>query len=86
MIVWIGKTLALAIHDRQLAEHGGIPGVRDEGLLDSALARPEHRYSYGDPPPDLAELAASIAFGHGNRKASRRVRSPCVTQHPWIWA
>ena len=63
MIVWIGKTLALAIHDRQLAEHGGIPGVRDEGLLDSALARPEHRYSYGDPPPDLADLAASLAYG-----------------------
>ena len=63
MIVWIGKTRALAIHDRQLAEHGGIPGVRDEGLLDSALARPEHRYSYGDPPPDLADLAASLAFG-----------------------
>lgn len=63
MIVWINRTLALAIHDRQLAEHGGSSGVRDEALLDSALARPQQRYAYGDPPPDLAELAASLAFG-----------------------
>ncbi len=63
MILWINKTLALAIHDRQLAEHGGGSGVRDEGMLDSALARPQQRHAYGDPPPDLAELAAALAFG-----------------------
>ena len=63
MIVWITRSLALAIHDRQLAEHGGGSGVRDEGLLESALARPQQRYTYGDPPPDLADLAASLAFG-----------------------
>lgn len=63
MIVWIDKALALALHDRQLAEHGGGAGVRDEGMLDSALARPQQRHAYGDPPPDLAELAASLAFG-----------------------
>lgn len=63
MIVWISKTLALAIHDRQLAEHGGSSGLRDEGLLDSALARPQQLHSYGDPPPDLADLAASLAYG-----------------------
>lgn len=63
MIIWISRTLALAIHERQLAEHGGIPGVRDEGLLDSALARPQQLHAYGDPPPDLADLAASLAFG-----------------------
>ncbi len=63
MIVWISKRLALAIHDRQLAEHGGGTGVRDEELLDSALARPQQRFAYGDPPPDLAALAASLAFG-----------------------
>jgi death-on-curing protein len=70
MIVWISKRLALAIHDRQLAEHGGGTGVRDEALLDSALARPQQLFAYGDPPP----LAASLAFGlarnrpfiHGN--------------------
>ncbi|TDK26005.1 type II toxin-antitoxin system death-on-curing family toxin [Luteimonas aestuarii] len=63
MIVWISKALALAIHERQLAEHGGGSGVRDEGMLDSALARPQQLHTYGDPPPDLAGLAASLAFG-----------------------
>jgi death-on-curing protein len=63
LIVWIGKPIALAIHDRQLAEHGGSGGVRDETLLDSALARPQQLHAYGDPPPDLADLAASLAFG-----------------------
>lgn len=63
MATWIEKGLVLAIHDRQLAEHGGNPGVRDEGLLDSALARPQQLHAYGDPPPDLAALAASLAFG-----------------------
>ena len=63
MIAWIGKPLALAIHNRQLAEHGGATGVRDEALLDSALARPQQLHAYGDPPPDLAALAASVAFG-----------------------
>ena len=63
MIVWIEKKFALAIHDRQLAEHGGSSGVREEALLDSALARPQQLFAYGDPPPDLAALAASLAFG-----------------------
>jgi death on curing protein len=63
MIVWIERRLALAIHDRQLAEHGGSSGVRDENLLESALARPQQLYAYGDPPPDLADLAASLAYG-----------------------
>ena len=63
MIIWISKALALAIHDRQLAEHGGGGGVRDEGMLDSALARPQQLHAYGDPPPDLVRLAASVAFG-----------------------
>lgn len=63
MIVWIGKPLALLMHDRQLAEHGGSTGTRDEGLLDSALARPQQLQAYGEPQPDLADLAASLAFG-----------------------
>ena len=63
MIVWLEKALVLAIHDRQLAEHGGSAGVRDETLLESALARPQQLFAYGDPPPDLAELAACLAFG-----------------------
>ena len=63
MIVWISRAFALAIHERQLAEHGGGNGVRDEALLESALARPQQLFAYGDPPPDLAALAASLAFG-----------------------
>jgi death-on-curing protein len=63
VIVWLEKALVLAIHDRQLAEHGGSAGVRDEGLLESALARPHQLYTYGDPAPDLAGLATSLACG-----------------------
>ena len=63
MSVWIERALALAIHDRQLAEHGGGGGVRDDSLLASALARPRQLLAYGDPPPDLAALAASLAHG-----------------------
>ena len=63
MIAWLGKALVLAIHDRQLAEHGGTGGVRDEGLLESALARPRQLHAYGDPAPDLADLAAALAYG-----------------------
>ena len=63
MISWLTKALVLAIHDRQLAEHGGSAGVRDEGLLESALARPQQLHAYGDPAPDLADLAAALASG-----------------------
>jgi death-on-curing protein len=63
IIIWIERPLAIAIHERQLAEHGGGIGVRDDNLLDSALARPQQRHAYGDPPPDLADLAAALAFG-----------------------
>lgn len=63
MIVWITRALALAIHERQLAEHGGGIGVRDEALLESALAGPQQLHAYGNPSPDLADLAASLAYG-----------------------
>src|SRR4051812_28810146 len=59
--MWLAKADALAIHDRQLAEHGGGSGVRDDGMLESALARPVNRWSYGDEDP--ASLAAAYAFG-----------------------
>lgn len=61
--IWIDKELAIAIHRRQLAEHGGQDGVRDEGLLDSALARPRHLFAYTNPTPDVPTLAAAYAFG-----------------------
>lgn len=63
MIIWIERPLVTAIHERQLAEHGGGTGVRDESLLDSALARPQQFHAYGNPPPNIADLAASLAFG-----------------------
>jgi death-on-curing protein len=57
---WIGIELSLAIHDRQLAEHGGGEGVRDRGMLESALARPINKWTYGESDPGA--LAAAYAF------------------------
>ena len=59
--VWLDATDALAIHDRQLAEHGGGTGVRDPGMLESALGRPINRWAYGED--DRCVLAAAYAFG-----------------------
>jgi death on curing protein len=59
--LWLSPTLILAIHDEQLAEHGGSMGLRDAGLLDTVLARPLSRAGYGEP--DIAELAAVHALG-----------------------
>jgi death-on-curing protein len=73
---WITKTLLLAIHGRLLAEHGGAIGLRDEGLLESALASPRNRFEYGET--DVFELAAAYAFAltsnhpfvDGNKRAA----------------
>lgn len=62
MILWLEIDLLLAIHDRQIAEHGGRTGIRDATLLDSALAGPRQLHAYGDPPADFADLAASLAY------------------------
>ena len=78
----ISKQDTLAIHSEQLAEHGGLPGVRDDGALSSALARPENLFAYGST--DLAALGAAYAFGlarnrpftDGNKRTSFVV---CVT-------
>jgi death on curing protein len=59
--VWIDLAVVLAIHDEQLAEHGGQAGVRDRGLLESALARPRNQFGSGES--SLARLAAAYAFG-----------------------
>jgi death on curing protein len=62
--IWVLEATALAIHSEQLREHGGGEGVRDAGLLQSALARPENLAGYaGYGDPDVAALAASYAFG-----------------------
>lgn len=63
MILWLERGLLLAIHDRQIAEHGGAAGIRDATLLESALTRPQQLHAYGDPPADFADLAASLACG-----------------------
>lgn len=73
---WIDKRLLLILHDESLAEHGGASGLRDEGLLDSALARPLNLVAYGEP--DIADLAASYGVGlaknhpfvDGNKRAA----------------
>lgn len=62
-IVWLLEETLRAIHHRQIAEHGGGEGLRDEGLLSSALARPQNLLAYGEPTPDLASLAAAYAYG-----------------------
>ena len=59
--VWIDRAVILAVHDEQLAEHGGSSGLRDTGLLESALARPQQLAAYGEP--DLAAIAASYGLG-----------------------
>lgn len=60
--LWIDSRLALALHQRQIAEHGGEPGVRSIDLLESALARSQQRFQYS-PGADLCELAAAYAAG-----------------------
>ena len=76
MTVWLSRDLVLAIHDEQLARHGGAAGLRDAGLLESALARPLNLVAYGEP--DIAELGATYAiaiarnhpFIDGNKRAA----------------
>jgi len=73
---WISKPALLLLHAESLAEHGGSPGIRDEGLLDAALARPQNLVAYGQP--DVAALAASYGWGiarnppfiDGNKRAA----------------
>lgn len=74
--IWVDKAIVLAIHDEQIAEHGGAIGIRDIGLLESALDRPINLYNYEDA--DFVELAASYgyaiarnhAFVDGNKRTS----------------
>jgi death-on-curing protein len=63
MPIWIEKRVVLAYHDMQLAEHGGSTGVRDEGLLESAFARPLNLVAYASESPTLYQLATAYASG-----------------------
>ena len=58
---WLTRAMLDAMHDSQLRDHGGSPGVRDDGVLDSALNRPRNKFAYGET--DLSMLAAAYAFG-----------------------
>ena len=75
MTVWLTRELLLAVHDEQIAEHGGAPGVRDMGLLDSAVVRPRNHAGYG--AADTAELgplyALAIARNHPFVDGNKRV-------------
>ena len=73
---WVRRDLVYAVHDVQLARHGGLAGLRDQNLVESALSRPEQLHTYGQPPPDAAQLAAAYAYGlarhHGFSDGNKR--------------
>ena len=89
--IWIVDAVVLAIHEAQLAEHGGISGIRDEGLLASALARPLNLEAYGENP-DAAALAAACAFGiarnhpfpDGNKRTAFVVMELFLELNGWV--
>ncbi|MDJ0534467.1 MAG: type II toxin-antitoxin system death-on-curing family toxin [Xenococcaceae cyanobacterium MO_207.B15] len=62
--IWIKEAVVIAIHRRQLAEHGGSDGIRDKGLLKSALSRPKNQLAYGNPT--IFDLAAAYGYGIAN--------------------
>lgn len=76
--VWIDKHETRTMHAEQIAEHGGSNGIRDEGLLESALARPQNLMAYSEDDPSLSRLAAAYGFGiarnhalvDGNKRAA----------------
>ena len=76
---WVQRSVVLAIHDRQLAEHGGSDGIRDPGAIESALARPVNLANYGDH--DIAELAESCA----GRARSTRCGATSESKNSWVW-
>ena len=73
---WLSRIVVDAIHNDQLREHGGLPGVRDENVLESALARPQQKWHY-EETADIATLAAAYAFGllknHPYRDGNKRI-------------
>lgn len=87
---WVLKKTVLAIHSLQLAEHGGAVGIRDEGLLDSALAKPHHVFAYLEDA-DIFRLAASYGFGiarnhpfaDGNKRTALAVSITFLDLNGW---
>lgn len=60
---WVLRDIVFAVHDKQLAVHGGLAGVRDLNAVESALNRAPNLDAYGSPPPDVADLAAAYIYG-----------------------
>ncbi len=89
--VWLTLDTVLKIHLRQLSEHGGLTGVRDQGGLEAAMARPKQLYAYGEPPPDLAALATAYAGGFvrnhpfvdGNKRVAHVVARTFLMVNGW---
>ena len=87
---WVGVDVVHAIHDRQLAEHGGADGVRDAAMIESALARPVNLAAYGDP--DAADLAAAYAYGlaknhgfvDGNKRTAWITARVFLVDNGWV--
>lgn len=76
--IWVQQRVVIAAHEESLAEHGGPSGIRDVGMLESALGRPENLFAYSEVEPSLQRLAAAYAFGiaanhpfvDGNKRAA----------------
>ena len=73
---WVQRDTVFAVHDKQLAVHGGLDGLRNLNAVESALERAKNIDAYGNPPPDVADLAAAyiygIATGHGFNDGNKR--------------
>jgi death-on-curing protein len=87
---WVSKRAVLALHSEEITEHGGAEGIRDENLLDSALAKPLNVFAYADEP-DLFSLAASYASGiarnhafvDGNKRTSLVISTLFLNLNGW---
>jgi death on curing protein len=73
---WVREDVVFAIHEMQLARHGGLAGIRDRNVIESALSRPKQQSVYGDPPPDSSDPAAAYAYyiarNHGFSDGNKR--------------
>jgi death-on-curing protein len=85
---WLWRAFIDAMHRELIAEHGGLYGVRDEGMIESALSRPLNRWHYEGEKLDLADLAASYGFGlarnHGYLDGNKRISLAAMHMFVWI--
>lgn len=85
---WLGLRTLHAVHRELIAEHGGLHGVRDEGMIESALARPQNRWTYEAGSVDLADLIAAYGFGlarnHGYPDGNKRIALAAMHVFSWI--